>query len=179
MQQIVTVLGGIRATRWCPSAPGYKHAAVPILCASILPTIGPSTINNVPLLQEIEFIESALRSAGAISRSGRDQITVDARGLKASPSWDKECWSKYHASLYLMPSIAARFGHATVKFPGGCKLAIGPSGWYRPFEHVLEIMRAFGAVIDVSADEIVARFPSGRPHSAKVDISRFSDFSDA
>ena len=101
-----------------------KNAVLPIMAASILTGEG-TVLTRCPLLSDIGYMGDILEMLGCrVCRQGSD-IHIDPQGLC---SWEMpdELSKKIRSSIFLMGPILARFGKATVTFPGGCEIGLRP-----------------------------------------------------
>lgn len=148
---------------------GYKHAAVPVLCA-ILGRGLRARLLGVPRVEDTRFFRSFLTDSGAVVEGDEDWL-IDARRIAPIPL-SPELTRRVHGSLYLVPALLGRF--SAVRFPGagGCKIGGGPAG-ERPVEHVLSVLRAFGARFRAESSEIVGEVDGFRP--CDIDVLDYSD----
>ena len=111
------VTGG-RALKGTIRPAGNKNAALPILAATLLAD-GPSTIDNVPHIRDVETMLALLEHLGAAVRwDGPNRVTIDAG--KAEPkALDPKLSAKIRASILLAGPMLARFGRVTLPPPGG------------------------------------------------------------
>lgn len=140
-------------------AGGRKNSAVAILPATLLAE-GPSTIENIPLIQDVCVYCDILRSLGAKVeiRPGNGgpfdspRVTVDPSGLRwcAPP---QELVQRLRASYYLIGVLLAKYGRAEVPFPGGCDIGS------RPIDQHIKGFTALGARVRVEHGVVVAEAP--------------------
>lgn len=134
---------------------GSKNAALPIICASVLAD-GPSTIENLPDIEDVNRMIEILRLLGAeVERVRSGVIRVNPATVNkfiVTP----EMASKMRASYYMLGSLLGKYGTAEINQPGGC--AIGQ----RPMDFHVKGMRALGAdvvergaVITAQAEKLV------------------------
>ncbi len=124
---------------------GSKNAALPIIAASILGD-SPSTITNIPRLQDIYTFNNVLRVVGARVnfQDSENRLVIDpSRVSHLEAPYDLV--RKMRASFYMLGALAGKYGEARVSLPGGC--AWGP----RPVDLHLKGMEAMG--IDISLDK--------------------------
>lgn len=134
---------------------GAKNAVLPILTATLLPSVGQSVLTNVPKLSDVDTINTVLTHLNADIEYDADHNTVkiDASNtLKIEAPY--EYVSKMRASILVMGPLLAREGHARVALPGGC--AIGS----RPIEQHLKGFEALGAEIELHNGFIEATTPN-------------------
>ncbi|MFI3377346.1 UDP-N-acetylglucosamine 1-carboxyvinyltransferase [Mammaliicoccus sciuri] len=135
---------------------GAKNAVLPILTATLLPSVGQSVLTNVPKLSDVDTINTVLTHLNADIEYDADHNTVkiDASNtLKIEAPY--EYVSKMRASILVMGPLLAREGHARIALPGGC--AIGS----RPIEQHLKGFEALGAEIELHNGFIEATTPNG------------------
>ena len=101
---------------------GSKNAALAILPAVLLASKKVS-LNNVPDITDVRTMLRIIEDLGAtIRRRGRNSLDFYPSRLRGyAPPYDLV--QKIRASSYLMGSLLARFGRATVPVPGGCDSA--------------------------------------------------------
>jgi len=118
---------------------------------------GPTTISNIPRLNDIYTFSNVIRGTGTevhFDEPG-NTLTIDPSGLNlAEASYDLV--RKMRASFYMLGALLGRVGHARVSLPGGC--AWGP----RPVNLHLEGLKALGAEIEMDGGYVVAKATGGR-----------------
>lgn len=127
---------------------GAKNAALPALALTILAD-ELVTLTNVPTrMRDVAIMLEVLRQIGCgVSIEGA-QVTVDARTASEWRVPDEPC-SQIRGGLLLLGALVARFGHASVPAPGGCK--IGPRG----YDVHLNGLQALGAEVEDHLDRVV------------------------
>lgn len=130
---------------------GAKNAVLPIIAAALLAN-GPSYLENVPCLSDVEIIVELIRQLGADVVCDGDNITIDATVIHSQEA-PYDSMRKMRASFLLMGPLLARYGKAEVSLPGGC--AIGT----RPIDLHLKGFVALGAQINKRAGYIEAVAP--------------------
>lgn len=127
---------------------GAKNAALPILTASLLAD-GVSEIENLPNIDDVAILNSAMQSLGAITEYvDSHTLRIDATTLYnhcATESWI----GKMRASYYLIGPLLGRFGKAKVAMPGGCNFG------KRPIDLHIKGFEALGATVTLQEDCIV------------------------
>ncbi len=128
---------------------GSKHAALPILFASIL-LDDPVTYHNVPRLRDISTTNAMLRTlgrpAGFTSAEG-DTVVVEPGELGTDAPY--ELVKTMRASVLVLGPLLARKGRARVALPGGC--AIGA----RPVEQHTKALEKMGAAFELDSGYII------------------------
>lgn len=129
---------------------GSKNAALPILSASLL-SEGIVTIGNLPHLQDVTTTIELLGTLGiTLSIDEKMRLEVDTSTLNSLIA-PYDLVKTMRASILVLGPMLARYGEATVSFPGGC--AIGS----RPVDLHLRGLEAMGATINIDEGYIKAR----------------------
>jgi UDP-N-acetylglucosamine 1-carboxyvinyltransferase len=149
---------------------GFKHAAVPLLAASVLTE--SATIANVPRIADVQVLGAVLASLGAVVEEDGDTRTIRTENVTDAPLVGPLV-GRVHGTLYLAPTLLARCGRVRIGRSGGCAIAGGEP---RPVEHVAEVMRRFGASAEVVDGELRASARSLR--GTRIDIADFSSRKD-
>ena len=134
---------------------GAKNAVLPLMVASLLSN-EPSTLFNIPNLNDVDTMKMVLEELGAkITRKG-NSLTIDPSGFNEYEA-PYEMVRKMRASVYVMGPMLAKLHQARVSLPGGC--AIGP----RPIDLHLKGFEALGTKIILSHGYILAenKSPTG------------------
>lgn len=138
---------------------GAKNAVLPILAATLLGS-SPSSLGNVPHLNDVTTIMSLLARMGCQITMGDDQrVDVDPTSISDYTA-AYELVSTMRASILVLGPLVARYGQAEVSLPGGC--AIGA----RPVNLHIDGLRALGAEITIEDGYIRAR--AGRLQGAHI-----------
>ena len=96
---------------------GGKNAAVAIIPAALLAD-SPSTIENIPDINDVHVIIEMLEWLGAQVEFRDNTLWVDPRTVdKYNPPY--ELAGKMRASYYLAPVLLGQFHRAEVPLPGG------------------------------------------------------------
>lgn len=135
---------------------GSKNGALPLMAAALLGN-GPTTITNVPKLNDIYTFSNVIRGTGTFVAfdESKGQMTIDPSSL-AQAEAPYELVRKMRASFYMLGALLGKVGHARVSLPGGC--AWGP----RPVNLHLEGLQALGAEIAMDEGYVIAKAPKGR-----------------
>jgi UDP-N-acetylglucosamine 1-carboxyvinyltransferase len=97
---------------------GNKNAALPILAATLLAD-GPSRIDNVPRIRDVETLLSLLQHVGAVVEwQGPNTVQIDTSRAEPRPL-DPALSKEIRASILLAGPMLARFGRVTLPPPGG------------------------------------------------------------
>lgn len=139
---------------------GSKNTALPLMAAALLAD-GPSTIHNIPVLQDVFTFSNVIRVTGArVTYSPDDDpSTPESMVIDASdvhfPEAPYELVKKMRASFYMLGALLGRCGKAKVSLPGGC--AWGP----RPVDLHIKGIEALGAEVREEAGYVIAEAPAG------------------
>jgi UDP-N-acetylglucosamine 1-carboxyvinyltransferase len=147
----------------------FKHSAIPIMAASLL-TNGIVTLYDIPRLKDTTSITKIMRqSYGSRIRHTENSMIIDNSNLDRNDVFDYEIASIVHGTVYLIPSALMRFGRAKLYEPGGCKIGNAPGG-KRPIEHMIDVMKRFGA--ELNGNEILLE----KPEPTEIDVSNYQGF---
>ena len=104
---------------------GAKNSVLAIMPAAILAE-GPCIINNIPNIADVKYVRTMLEHLGAeITQLSEDCISIDTTNVRLH-SLDLPIVSKMRASYYFIGALLARFGEATLPYPGGCEIGARP-----------------------------------------------------
>ncbi|MBP1156275.1 MULTISPECIES: UDP-N-acetylglucosamine 1-carboxyvinyltransferase [unclassified Paenibacillus] len=126
---------------------GAKNAALPILAASIMAE-GTITIQNVPVLSDIDVMLGILRALGCQAELKGDAVIVNTKAVNQYHI-PESLMSQMRSSIFLMGPLLSRLGRVELYQPGGC--AIGE----RKIDLHLRGLAAMGACIEESGNKIV------------------------
>ncbi|CVK20008.1 MULTISPECIES: UDP-N-acetylglucosamine 1-carboxyvinyltransferase [Sporomusa] len=132
---------------------GAKNAVLPVIAATLLGTT-PSTLEDIPDLEDVRTIAEVLEHLGASVRIEPGTLYIDCTKITALEA-PYELVRKMRASFLVMGPLLAREGCAKISLPGGC--AIGT----RPIDLHLKGFEALGAEIITGHGFIEARAPQG------------------
>ena len=144
----ISITGG-RPLSGTVSISGAKNAALPELAAICL-SADPIEFSNIPLVEDIKVMFSALQEIGAQGEMQGNSIRASLPAVKAALV-SHEIAKTTRASVLLLGPLLARHGFAKVSFPGGC--AIGE----RKINYHLQGLQAMGADITSEGEYILAR----------------------
>ena len=130
-----------------------KNAVLPIIAATMLP-ITPSTLPEIPQLEDVTTICKVLEQLGVVVSQTGNELRFDAAQLTSYEA-PYEWVSKMRASFLVMGPLLARLGRAKISLPGGC--AIGT----RPIDLHLKAFAALGAEINLGHGYVEAVVPNG------------------
>ncbi|WP_350657370.1 UDP-N-acetylglucosamine 1-carboxyvinyltransferase [Psychrobacter sp. S1-30-MNA-CIBAN-0213] len=132
---------------------GAKNAALPLLAAMILAET-PTTLHNVPSLQDVRTLIELIGGMGIDIQKQGDTVTCDTKNIDNFYA-PYDLVKTMRASILVLGPLLARFGEAEVSLPGGC--AIGS----RPVDQHLKAFEAMGATISVENGYVKAQAPKG------------------
>jgi len=149
------VVEGSRPLRGTVRPAGNKNAALPMIAAALLGD-GPSHLENVPRIRDVEIQLDLIRALGAEAAwTGPNTLQIDPAGLASRPL-DADLCAKLRASILLAGPLLARFGRVTLPPPGGDVI-----GRRRLDTHFLAFER-LGAEVDVGEQyQVIARQLTG------------------
>ncbi len=132
---------------------GAKNAALPLLTAMILAET-PTTLRNVPTLQDVKTLVKLIKGMGIHIEKEGDTVRCDTSTIENYFA-PYDLVKTMRASILVLGPLLARFGEAEVSLPGGC--AIGS----RPVDQHLKAFEAMGAQITVENGYVKAKAPEG------------------
>jgi len=133
MQRIV--IDGRVPLKGTISVSGSKNATLPLMAAALLGE-SPTTLRNVPNLQDVRTMAEVLRSLGAGVEFSDHVMKIDPAGFKETEA-PYETVRKMRASIYVMGPMLARLRCAKVSLPGGCAIGSRPVDLHlKGFEHL-------------------------------------------
>ncbi|WP_199508450.1 MULTISPECIES: UDP-N-acetylglucosamine 1-carboxyvinyltransferase [unclassified Psychrobacter] len=132
---------------------GAKNAALPLLAAMILAET-PTTLHNVPSLQDVRTLVKLIAGMGIDIQKEGSTVTCDTKNIDSYYA-PYDLVKTMRASILVLGPLLARFGEAEVSLPGGC--AIGS----RPVDQHLKAFEAMGATISVENGYVKAQAPKG------------------
>lgn len=127
---------------------GSKNAALPVMTAAIL-IPGVTVLHNIPLITDILYMITILRSVGCIVERNGNSLYIDACHVESSQI-PQNAAGKMRSSIIFLGAMLARMRRARIPYPGGC--VIGK----RPFDFHVDAMERMGADIDAEDKMLVA-----------------------
>lgn len=116
---------------------GAKNAATPIIAAALLSRF-PSTISNLPLIEDVFRMLEILESVGAkIEWTGKREVTIKAARLDLK-DLDQKAVSFLRSSILLLGPLFGQFEKFDLSEPGGCLIGS------RPLDAHFEVIESFG-----------------------------------
>lgn len=133
---------------------GAKNAILVTMASTVL-TKGTSVITNVPVSADVLYMIQLLESLGARVSFDREkkQLEIDTSAITGHQI-SHELMRKMRASVLVMGPLLARFGCATIAFPGGCGIGT------RPIDYHLKCFKCMGVEI-LMHDEILQAHTAG------------------
>ncbi|SDI47402.1 UDP-N-acetylglucosamine 1-carboxyvinyltransferase [Natribacillus halophilus] len=128
---------------------GAKNSAVALIPAAILSDY-PVTVDNLPLISDVEILSDLLQYIGADVDLNGEAITIDPREISPMPLPNGHV-KKMRASYYMMGAMLGKFKEAEIGLPGGCNL--GP----RPIDQHIKGFEALGAFVSNEQGSIYLR----------------------
>ena len=134
---------------------GSKNASLPILAASLL-FANKVYLQNLPLVKDIETMILLLKSLGAKIKISKNKKTVLIENKDSAKTFAPYSLVKtMRAGILVLGPLLARYGKATVSFPGGC--AIGT----RPIDIHLKALSKLGVQYKIYQGYVHAKAPNG------------------
>jgi len=146
--QKISVKGG-KVLKGTVEISGAKNATLPVMVAALLGG-SPSTIRNVPYLNDIKTMTEVLRKLGAKAVLEDHSLKIDPAGFDQFEA-PYELVKTMRASIYSLGASLARLGEAKVSLPGGC--AIGA----RPIDLHLKGVEQLGAKVTIEHGYVHAK----------------------
>lgn len=104
---------------------GSKNAALGIIAAAMA-VDGPSEIENLPCVSDIEKLLEICRELGAeVKRLDGDRVYIDPRPVQTHDA-TMDLVRQIRGSYYLLGAFLGRFGEVRLSFPGGCNFGSRP-----------------------------------------------------
>jgi UDP-N-acetylglucosamine 1-carboxyvinyltransferase len=146
--QKILVKGG-KTLKGSVEISGSKNATLPVMTAALLAE-SPSTLKNVPYLNDIKTMAEVLRKLGAAALLEDHRLHIDPKGFNKFEA-PYELVKTMRASIYSLGACLARLGEAKVSLPGGC--AIGA----RPIDLHLKGIEQLGAKVTIEHGYVHAK----------------------
>ncbi|PIR49024.1 UDP-N-acetylglucosamine 1-carboxyvinyltransferase [Candidatus Peregrinibacteria bacterium CG10_big_fil_rev_8_21_14_0_10_55_24] len=123
MDTLYRIVGGT-ALRGDATISGSKNAALPLIAGSVLCS-GETVIENVPDLRDVRALLEILEYLGAETSFQEGTVRIRTHKLQSKPI-PAEYVGKLRGSIVLLGPLLARFGVASMAYPGGCVLGKRP-----------------------------------------------------
>ena len=128
---------------------GAKNSALVLLAASLL-TDEKITLDNVPLLTDIEKMGNILKNLGVKLHNKDHQLIIDSKNISIQ-ELPYELVNGLRASFFCIGALLTRFGEASIPLPGGCNIG------ERPINEHINGLRALGAEVIIDRDVVKAK----------------------
>ena len=128
-----------------------KNSILPIIGASII-SGGKTYIENCPRLNDVLVMCEIIRRIGGRAEFNCDTLVIDTEGVN---SWilPDDLTGEIRASLFMVGALLGRFGNASMKMPGGCRIG------ERPIDIHINSLKRLG--VNSRVDEYVTFFVKG------------------
>ena len=128
---------------------GAKNSALPVLAATFCRS-GTYEIYGCPRIGDVAAMEKILQALGARTHWQGNCLIVESRGASESEV-PRELMEKLRSSVFLLGSLLARFGEATIYKPGGCKIGS------RPIDIHIEGLKQLGFSVEEEGERVTCR----------------------
>ncbi len=128
---------------------GAKNSALVLLAASLL-TNEKITLDNVPLLTDVEKMSNILKNLGVKLQIKNHQLIIDSTNISIK-ELPYELVNGFRASFFCIGALLARFGQASIPLPGGCNIG------KRPINEHINGLKALGAEIIIEKEIVKAK----------------------
>jgi len=123
---------------------GAKNSALPIMAAAVC-RAGVHELYDCPRIEDVFTMEKILQALGAKTRWENCCLVVDSRGIDCS-TVPAELMTEMRSSVFLLGSLLARCGEATIYRPGGCNIG------KRPIDIHISGLQQLGIEVEVSGE---------------------------
>jgi UDP-N-acetylglucosamine 1-carboxyvinyltransferase len=151
---------------------GYKHAFTVLIAAGIISANAQTEISNIPLIKETAVLVRILKEIG-----GKPEISGHTLRFRPelihNTKLTNELCSEIHGSVYLIPAMLARFGEVYFGHAGGDKIGDPSVNGDRSTEHILSILKCFGAEFRNTTYGIHGK--SKKLIATEIDINEYSE----
>ena len=146
---------------------GSKNATLPILASTIL-TNKKVTINNIPVVRDVETMAELLKTIGSNVKFDRKKKKIEIYNKKPLKTFAPYYLLKtMRAGVLVLGALLAKYKTAKVSLPGGC--AIGS----RPIDLHLDALKKMGAKIKIKDGYVHASATKGLK-GCKIKFSKIS-----
>jgi UDP-N-acetylglucosamine 1-carboxyvinyltransferase len=151
---------------------GYRHSSNLLISAAIIAADTTVTLHNVPDLLDSHLMIEIVNQLGADASFANSTATLNTRNLSGHQV-PNDLSQQIPGSLYLLPALLAKCKKVIFAKSGGCQIGAKDKGFERPIQHVLDMMKIFGAKINIKDGLIYAEAQNLTP-SRIIDIHEFS-----
>lgn len=165
MSSILKVEGGHPLTGSI-TVRGAKNFVPKAMVASLLGST-PSTLNNVPLIRDVDVVSELLNAHGVeVSYDqSRGTMTLDPQNVTKAHRSDIDALSgTSRIPILFCGPLLHQLGEAFIPELGGCEIG------GRPIDYHMDILRKFGATIDKRPDGIHISKPHSGLQGALIDL---------
>lgn len=150
---------------------GYKHSLIQFIACSI--AINQKLIiENPPKVMDTYVMCAIINELGGEARIDSNKLVLDPSSICIT-NIPCNLSRIIHGSLYLMPALLIRFGKFEFFESGGCQ--IGDNDGRRPVNHIINVMKRFGAEIYLTDKKITGMLSDYK----SVDEINIMDFSNS
>ncbi|MBR1944245.1 MAG: UDP-N-acetylglucosamine 1-carboxyvinyltransferase [Alphaproteobacteria bacterium] len=137
------------------SISGAKNLALPAIVTTLL-TDNEITLNNVPNLSDVTSLLELLEYLGCDINhdTAHKQLILKTTNIKHTEA-PYDFVRKMRASILVLGPMIARFGRASVSFPGGCAIGV------RAIDLHIRTLQLLGAEVTIDNGFIKAYSPNG------------------
>lgn len=129
---------------------GAKNSVLKLMVATVLAE-GRSTLRNVPLISDVEWMSQLLEAMGVVvDRPDPESLVIDTTH-PITPEAPYDLVEAMRASTALLGALLARSGEARIAMPGGDDFG------NRPIDMHLRGLEQLGATVELSHGTILAR----------------------
>ncbi len=128
---------------------GAKNAAVAVIPAAVMCSVGKCVIDNIPNIEDVNKLIRILNTLGARVTKVNNTLIIDSSNVKSHVA-NSDDVHNMRASYYLIGALLARFKKAVVDLPGGC--SIGD----RPIDQHIKGLEKLGANIKIEHGSVIA-----------------------
>lgn len=127
---------------------GYKHSMVQII-ALALASKTAVIIENPPLVIDTYVFVALIKEMGGNAKIIHNKLHIDMKNVCIN-TISYYLSQLIHGSMYLCPALLCSNGEFNYYGSGGCRIGNGSNN-ERPVEHIMSVMKSFGASIEVNS----------------------------
>ncbi len=139
---------------------GAKNVALKALVASLL-TDETVTLTNVPDIRDVRLMIEVLEHLGSTVSFALSTLRIEKKG-ENSYTVPLDVGARLRTSSMVLGPLLARFGHATIPNPGGCRIGARPIGRH------IEGLEAMGAHISYDSGDGFFHATAEKLHGAPI-----------
>lgn len=140
---------------------GYKHSMVQIIALALAAKTAV-IIENPPLVIDTYVFVALIKEMGGNAKIIHNKLHIDMKNVCIN-TISYYLSQLIHGSMYLCPALLCSNGEFNYYGSGGCRIGNGSNN-ERPVEHIMSVMKSFGASIEVN--------PVGVHGTCNIDNSR-------